>query len=116
MTLARNETSISLSERVATAFVSIVAAALTLLVLPWIFATKGSSGEPFTLYGWIFSKYGLAIIASAAAAGFIFGSEKMANAFSFFWGTHPVWEEGWFQKGLVALVVIVIVSVLLNLV
>ena len=113
MKLARNEPSISLSERLATAFVSVVAAALTLVILPWIFAVKGSSGEPFTIYGWIFSKYGLAIIASAAVAGFIFGSEKMANIFSFFWGTHPVWEEDWFRKGLVALVVVIIVSLLI---
>lgn len=104
-----NDSTRSFSERLVDAFVSTFAAAATLLVLPWVFAAKG--GESFTLYVWIFSKMGLVIIASAAVAGFLLGSEKMANAFSFFWGTHSIWQEEWFQKCFLGLVIIVLVGV-----
>lgn len=111
-----NDATISFSERLATAFVSTVAAAATLLVLPWVFAANGRGHEPFALYAWVFSKTGLVIIASAAAAGFVLGSERMANVLSFFWGTHPVWEEEWFQKCLVGLIIVVVVGVVAHLV
>ncbi len=29
----------------------------------------------------------------ASAAGFLLGSERMANVFSFFWGTHEFWSR-----------------------
>jgi len=114
--LPRRNTSISFSERLATAFVSIFAAAGTLLVLPWLFAASGRGSEPFLIYAWVFSKTGLIIIASAAVSGFILGSEKMAIVLSFFWGTHAVWEDEWFQKIIVAVIIIVIVGVVGNLV
>lgn len=93
-----------------------LAAALTLLVLPWVFVAMGRAGEPLALYAWVFSKVGLAIISVATAAGFVLGSERMANVFSFFWGTHPVWEEDWFQRLAAALVVVVAVGVIGHLV
>lgn len=109
--LPHNDTTISFSERLATAFVSTVAAAVTLVVVPWVFAANGRGHEPFTLYYWVFSKAGLLIIASAAAAGFFLGSERMANVFSLIWGTHPVWEEERSQKYLVGLIIVVVIGV-----
>lgn len=114
--LPRRSTTVSFGERVATAFVSIFAAAGTLLVLPWVFAASGRGSEPFLIYAWVFSKSGLFIIASAAVSGFILGSEKMANVLSFFWGTHAVWEEEWFQNIIVAVIIIVIVGMVGSLV
>ena len=110
-----NET-ISFSERIATAFVSTVAAAATLLVLPWVFAANGGVGETLVLYSWLFSKTGLVIIATAAATGFFLDSERMANGFSFFWGTRSVWEEEWFQKCLAGLIIVVVVGLVGHLV
>ena len=111
-----SDETISFSERMATAFVSTVAAAATLLVLPWVFAANGRGAEPLILYSWAFSKTGLVIIATAAAAGFFLGSEQMANVFSLFWGTHPVLEEEWFQKCLVGLIIVVAVGLVGHLV
>jgi len=95
---SRVRQSISFSERLATAFVSAVATALTLIVVPLIFTMVGGSYEPLALYALIFSKTGIVIISVASAIGFSVGSERMANILSLFWGTHPAWKEEWFQR------------------
>lgn len=91
---------ISLSERVATAFVSAFAAAFTLALYPLamlLLGTKAGGGGGFELgaifYAFVFSKVGLAVVIGAAILGFCLGSERMASVFSFFWGTHTLWER-----------------------
>lgn len=89
---------ISFDERLATACVSTAASAITLVALPWVISSIGPNSEAFLLYDWIFSKLGISVLIVSAITGFLLGSEKMANVFSFFWGTHSIWEEEWFQK------------------
>jgi len=43
-------------------------------------------------YSFVFSKVGLSTVIAASLAGFCFGSERMANILSFFWGTHDFWK------------------------
>jgi len=86
-------------ERLACALVSVVATALTLMLFPVVtmLLSHGSGGPGqiefgFLFYKLAFSKTGL-ITVLAAVAGFCLGSERMANIFSFFWGTHPFWAD-----------------------
>jgi hypothetical protein len=87
-----------LSDRIATGVVSGVAAALTLLAYPLILAGIGSDPQPVALYAYIFPGTGLTAILFASVLGFIVGSERMARVFSFFWGTHSVWEDDWIRR------------------
>ena len=103
---SQSKQSISFSERLATAFVSAIATAVTLFVVPLIFTMVGGSYEPLALYAFIFSNTGIVIISVASAIGFSFGSERMANILSIFWGTHPAWKEEWFQRIALGLVII----------
>jgi hypothetical protein len=89
--------SIAISERLATAFVSAIAAAITLFVAPLFFSMVGYSYEPLALYTLVFSKTGIVIISVASVIGFSVGSERMANILSLCWVTHPAWKEEWLQ-------------------
>src|SRR6266699_1063936 len=90
----------SLTERLAVALVSGVAAVLTLFLFPVALALLGGGvgggGElafGAFFYTFVFSKVGLILVSGAAVAGFCVGSERMANVFSFFWGTHTLWAR-----------------------
>ena len=107
---------ISFAERLVTALVSIVASALTLLALPWFASAIGGNSESFQLYDWIFSKLGIFILIISAIAGFLLGSEKMVNTFSFFWGTHSIWDEEWFQKIVIGLFALFAIGLVLHIV
>lgn len=96
--MARNSQTDTLSERLAVAFVSAVAAALTLALYPLALTLSGrGGGTEFELaaflYRFVFSNVGLSIIIGAAVFGFLAGSERMTNIFSFFWGTHSFWSN-----------------------
>lgn len=92
----------SLTERLVVALVSGVAAALTLALYPMVLVVlllshgSGSGGE-FELgayfYSFMFSKVGLILVIAASVTGFCVGPERMANIFSFFWGTHSFWTR-----------------------
>lgn len=89
-----------LTERLAVAFVSGVAAILTLALYPVALLVLGrgaGGGVEFDLggqfYSIVFSKVGVVIVIAASVAGFYVGSERMANIFSFFWGTHSCWAR-----------------------
>jgi hypothetical protein len=90
---------ITLTDRLAVAFVSGVAATLTLLLFPIalsIFvgaASAKGAGLIFLYYTYVFSKTGLFIISSASIAGFLLGPDRIATLFSFFWFTHPFWRR-----------------------
>ena len=102
---------ISMEERFVTAFVSALAAVVTLVcyfVINLVLASKSISGIP--LVGIAFSKFGLPLVGLASAVGFVLGAERVASVFSFFWGTHPVWEHEWFQRVVAALVAIAVVA------
>lgn len=87
----------SLVERLAVAFVSAIACALTLALFPIIIAMLGRGGGEFELgvlvYSFVFSKSGLLVVIGGAIVGFCVGAERMANIFSFFWGTHSFWDK-----------------------
>jgi hypothetical protein len=90
----------SFTERLIVAFVSAVAATLTLAIYPLALIILGGGaggGGEFELgahfYSFIFSKFGLAVIVGASIVGFFTGAERMANIFSFFWGTHNFWSR-----------------------
>ena len=87
-------------ERIAVAFVSAVAAVLTLALFPIAILILGGGfgggveievGAAF--YALAFSKVGVTIVGVAALTGFCVGGERMANSFSFFWGTHSIWSK-----------------------
>jgi hypothetical protein len=82
------------------AFCSAVLFAITLLILPFVVAALGRGSEPFALYALVFSKWGAGAIGGAFLIGFAIGSERMAEFFSFMWGTHPFWKkvEYWFHE------------------
>jgi hypothetical protein len=101
---------ISFGERLATAFVSVAATAITLIVIPLLISAVSGKVQSFLLYDCIFSKFGILILVASAITGFTLGAEKMANVFSFFWGTHSVWEEEWFQKVLMGIIVVSILG------
>jgi hypothetical protein len=42
-------------------------------------------------YSLIASNIGLVIVGLAATTAFFVGADRMANVFSFFWGTHSIW-------------------------
>jgi hypothetical protein len=97
--MARGSQSDTLVERLAVAFVSAVAATLTLALYPValiVVAGGRGGGTEFqfvALYQFVFSNVGLSIIIGASVVGFLAGSERMANIFSFFWGTHSFWSD-----------------------
>jgi hypothetical protein len=101
---------ISFGERIATAFVSLIATAITLFAVPLIFSAIAHNGKPLLMYGWIFSKLGILTLFLSAIAGFSLGADRMANVFSFFWGTHLIWEEEWFLRltGVIVLLFVII--------
>ena len=107
---------ISFGERLATACVSTAACAITLVALPWVLSSIGSNSESFLLYDWIFSTLGISVLIVSAITGFLLGSEKMANVFSFFWGTHSIWEEEWFQKIVIGLFALFAIGLVLHIV
>jgi len=90
----------SLTERLTVALVSGAAAGLTLFLFPVALALigggAGGGGElafGALFYTFVFSKAGFIVVISAAVVGFCVGSERMANVFSFFWGTHTLWAR-----------------------
>ncbi len=102
---------ITFTERIATAFISAVAAALTLFayfVINVALAAKSASGQ-IPVSSFFFSRLSTYIIVTASLIGFLSGSERMARIFSFFWGTHEIWEQAWFQKLCITLLVMAIV-------
>jgi uncharacterized membrane protein len=106
--------SITFGERLATAFVSIAATAITLFVLPLIVSVIVHNGKPMLMFGWIFSKLGILTLFLSAIAGFSLGADRMANVFSFFWGTHTIWEEEWFQKVFIGIFVLLVIGLLVH--
>ena len=108
---------ITLEERIVTAFVSAITAALTLLayfVINFALSAKSSSGIPF-VSSFFFSRFSAYIVAIATIVGFIVGTERMVKLFSFFWGTHEIWEREWFQKLCVIILVAVVVGFVVHL-
>ena len=102
---------ITFAERVATAFISAVAAALTLFayfIINIALSAKSASGQ-IPVSSFFFSRLSTYIIVTASLIGFLSGSERMARIFSFFWGTHEIWEQAWFQKLCITLLVMAIV-------
>ena len=98
--MARGSPTDTLVERLAVALVSAVAAALTLALYPvalTLIAGGRGGGPEFEfaafLYRFVFSTVGLSIIVCVSVVGFLAGSERMANIFSFFWGTHSFWSD-----------------------
>ena len=98
--MSRSPLSKSLTERIVVSCISALAAAVTLFLYPVALIFIGepaASGGTFQL-GWAFytlvcSKIGAFLVIGAAAAGFFAGAERMANIFSFFWGTHSIWQR-----------------------
>ena len=88
-----------LKERIAVALVSAVAAMLTLALYPIVVLLIGGSGGggEFDLaaiyYAVLASKLSIFIVVAVTLIGFLVGSERMANVFSFFWGTHSMWSR-----------------------
>ena len=108
---------ITFAERLATAFISAIAAALTLFayfVVNVVLAAKSGSGQ-LLVSSLFFSKLSAYIVGTATLAGFLFGSERITGVFSFFWGTHEIWEREWFQKLWVALVIAVVAAMVVHL-
>lgn len=90
----------ALTERLVVALVSGVAAALMLALYPLALVVLGrgsGGGGEFELgayfYSFVFSKIGLVVIIGTSFVGFCVGSERMAEIFSFFWGTHGFWRS-----------------------
>lgn len=87
----------SITERLAVAFVSAIACALTLVLFPIVLAMIGRGGGEFEfgvlLYSFVFSKTGLLVVIGGAVIGFCLGAARMANILSFFWGTHSFWDR-----------------------
>ena len=88
----------SLIERLIVAFLSAVAATLTLAMYPLALLILGGGaggGGEIELgahfYASVFWKLGFLVIVGASIVGFCAGAERMANIFSFFWGTHNFW-------------------------
>ena len=103
---------ITFAERVATAFISAIAAALTLFayfIINAALAAKAPSGQ-IHVSSLFFSKLSAYIVGTASMVGFLSGSERMARIFSFFWGTHEIWEQQWFQRLFAVLLVVAIVA------
>ena len=79
--------------RLAVAFCTAVVVGLMLLLFPILVLLASPNLEPLALYGYVFSKWGAAIILVASALGFAVGGERTANFFALIWGTHPFWSE-----------------------
>ena len=59
------------------------------------FATGNVGAFDFmgTYYSIVLSTFGLVVVALVSIAGFILGPDRLAEVFSFFWGTHEVWTR-----------------------
>jgi len=115
--LSSEKEPITLEERVVTAIVSAVTAALTLLayfIINFALAAKSMSGMPL-VSSFFFSKFSAYIVATATIVGFVVGTERMAQLFSFFWGTHEIWEREWFQKLCVIFIIATAVIMVVHL-
>lgn len=103
---------ITIGERIATAFVSAIAAGLTLLgyfVLLLALASKSYAGPPRALFDLFLSKISLGFIATAFVIGFVLGSTRMATVFGSLWGTNEEEDEPWLIKLKVVIVVAIVV-------
>jgi hypothetical protein len=87
-----NRIKITLADRLVIAFASGLTA-FTTIVIYFVVASVGIAREgEFDFIPVIYEflkKFGKYPVILAAGAGFIVGPEKMAEIFSFFWGTHP---------------------------
>lgn len=110
--------STSLEDRLIGAVVSAFAAACTIIVLSLLFlavSAKGGSAEPaLSLFPYIYPKGLLIIITVSSILGFFLSFDKITNIFSFFWGTHSVWEEDWMQKLAIAIVITIAIGVVVH--
>jgi hypothetical protein len=102
-------------ERLTTALLAALLAAVTLfayLIFAAIFVVRGAPMSD--IFGAAFSWWAVAIIAVAAIIGFALGSERIAEVFSFFWGTHEVWREAWLRRLVFALLAVVLLVLLVH--
>lgn len=117
MTASERE-KITLGERIATAFISAITAALTILayfVITFTLAAAKSTTAPGLVSSFFFTKFSAYMVVTATVVGFLVGSDRMARLFSFCWGTHEIWEREWFQKLWAAFVIVVAVAIVTHL-
>jgi hypothetical protein len=104
---------ITFEERVITAFISAIAAALTLFgyfVINLALASKGTGAISF-VFSFFFSKISAYIIGAVAIVGFFVGIERMSELFSSLWGTSENTELEGFQKVGAILIIVVIAAI-----
>lgn len=81
------KTSLTMEERLVTAFVSMIVAGLTIAVVGiGTFLRSGGSGPELESWGTFFRISGI-LCAAAGLLGFAVGPERMARHFGFLWGT-----------------------------
>jgi hypothetical protein len=106
---------VTVRERLATAFLAALFAVVTLFAYSIIAAIFVVRGAPISgIFDAIFSWWGVGILAVAAIVGFALGSERIAEVFSFFWGTHEAWSEAWLRWLAFGLLVVVLVGLLVH--
>jgi hypothetical protein len=98
--LQGNNGRIAFVDRLLTACLAILVAALTLLLFPiglLILGNGFGGGSEFDLAGIIYSAVmtgaGAIIVVGVGVLGFWLGSDRMISAFSFIWGTHGLWSQ-----------------------
>lgn len=91
-----NQKKITLIDRMIIAFSSGLTAFVTIVICFLVVCVAiGREGE-FGAIPMIFSfikNVGIYLIGLASCVGFIAGPEKMADIFSYFWGTHPAMKK-----------------------
>ena len=111
MQLRNQRRQITLADRFAAAVLSVIAAFFTLVAYFFIgvkLSAKSAFGAEF-IWSAAFSKGWLSIMVGAYILGFLLGSERLAEMFSIFWGTHDLWKRSEFQILVAMLVVLVAV-------
>lgn len=111
----RPDEPITIGERIATAFVSAIAAGLTVaayFVILLAFSSRSYGGPPKTLFDAFFSRFSIGFVVAAFIIGFALGSARMATVFGSLWGTNEEEDDPWVDKlkAVVAVVMVVLVA------
>lgn len=95
----KNKENISLSERIMTAFLSVIVMGMTCVVVTFILfvvSGKGAGGPSEVILGesWYW-KLALALCGFAGVLGFVLGGERMSDIFGFIWRTNKPKDGNW---------------------
>lgn len=106
MNVRKPKEKIDIGDRLIAGILSVVFSVITLAVYLFILVARAGRASEGILRA-LFSGYGLWFVPLAFIVGFFAGPRRLADGFSFLWGTHPKWkQEPWSTQTLWILLIL----------